>query len=120
CTEGGPQLVSFNERGDGTITSTSDLVQLGSAGVGFQEVTARAVSLVRKATEDPKIRLTCLLALCQTFTVQHYTLEQYFGGAFSGIYVDKDGAHWQPDIGYLLLTPEMLQPTTSKSLAEVG
>jgi len=115
--DGRPLLMSFNVSGSQRIEWNNSLIHLGSAGSQFRILVDESVGhILRHVESGPDARLACLLAVCQSFTVQNYVLESGFGGTFSGICVDSRGSRWQPDMGYALVDNQSMTLSKPETL----
>lgn len=121
--EGEPRLVSFNKDWDQAVCEEDSIVQLGSASEGYRIRTEEAIREYAEPAAYPTVVsqhfdqsvfvtsavpqflssrafLALVIAQAQSYGVHEIVLEDRFGGAFSGAYVDRAGVHWQPDILY--------------------
>ncbi len=108
---GEPHLLSFNRDNDQRLIehAPGDLVQLGSL-VGKANVQCQISDAFIGRLKTPILEgsslLACALGLCQSYGIHNPLLAHGVGGAFVGGFVDTSGFHWQPDIAYLLFTPD--------------
>ena len=47
-------------------------------------------------------------------------MRQGIGGAFCGLYVDQQGTHWQPDMGYMLYDTNHITKLKGDKSIEIG
>ncbi len=104
-----PRLAAFNENEDGKIHWNTESAHIGSISDGFIELTEKCISGIRSTPDVPPRRLVQTLALVQSYGIHRYLLEEGVGGCFSGLYVDQQGIHWQPDTLYLVTNPDLDQ-----------
>ena len=45
--------------------------------------------------------------MLQSYGIHDYLIENGVGGGFCGLYMDQSGIHWQPDILYLVVHPQL-------------
>jgi hypothetical protein len=100
----GSRLARLDKQGQ-WVPSDDKIVHLGSPSVQLMSIVHTTISDARRANKAPEIQLACVLASCQSLTVQQGLLQQGAGGAFSGLVFDRRGPRWQPDLAYLVLDP---------------
>jgi hypothetical protein len=102
---GGSRLARLAKDGE-WLPSDDTIVHLGSPPVHLMSIVHTTIGDARRADKTPEVQLACVLASCQSLTVQQGLLEQGAGGAFSGLIFDRRGPRWQPDLAYLVLDPQ--------------
>lgn len=98
----GPQLLFFDStKGEEIITDTN-LVQLGNPLLFHKKLTEDWIDFISKDNPSNPVRhLVSMLAVFQSYNLFSPQIERGIGGAFSGLYITKTGAQWQPDILYM-------------------
>lgn len=101
--DGNPRLLSFNSNGDFKIRDDEQIVHLGSAPSGYKTVNEGWLKEdILPATKNlPEFQLPSMLGILQSHGILNPTLQVGIGGAFSGLYVDTNGGHWQPDMLFI-------------------
>lgn len=98
-----PYLLSFNANHDHVIKEEHALVQAGSMPQNYKNFTEYSLSQILPNTVfEPDKHLASMLGIFQTYGVIDDLLAHGVGGAFSGLWIDDVGGHWQPDILYKL------------------
>ncbi len=97
----GPKILSFNANHDFQIKE-EERIQIGNP-----------LPIHRKLSEDwfkdinskingrPSLNLTAFLGVFQSYNLFSPQMERGIGGAFCGLYIDKSGGRWQPDILFI-------------------
>ena len=107
----GPHLVHY---ADGTYSESDVPCQIGSAPKRIRDttsefITGRLQQVVHDALQasflGPQNRrsmeLVSVLGRLQSYGIHEDMISHGIGGTFTGIFVDQEGTHWQPDILYL-------------------
>jgi len=100
----GSRLARLDKQGQ-WHPSDDKIVHLGSPSAALMSIVHTTIGDARRENKQPAIQLACVLASCQSLTVQQGLLQQGAGGAFTGLIFDRSWPRWQPDLAYLVLDP---------------
>ncbi len=97
-----PKLLTFNSNHDSQIRDDENIVQLGNPSNTHKDLTKSWLEdTLLKADIEPKLHLSAALGVFQSYNLFSPQMQNGIGGAFCGLYIDKSGGMWQPDILFL-------------------
>ena len=105
--DGQPRLATYNANGDRRVQDDVERVQCGSMKAGYHDLTERHLRAFSSIGDSPQRTLVQALGLLQSYGIHDYLIEHGVGGGFCGLYLDQDGIHWQPDILYVVVHPQL-------------
>jgi hypothetical protein len=105
--DGTPMLATYNVQEDRLVLPDVKLAQCGSMKSGYHELTSKYIDAFLAIRDAPHRILIQALGLLQSYGIHDYLIEHGVGGGFCGLYLDKEGLHWQPDILYVVAHPEL-------------
>ena len=100
--DGYPKLLSFNSHGDYKIKDDEKIIHLGSAPPKYKAINEDwLVDIPSRTKDQPGMQLSAVLGTLQSHGALNPTLQVGIGGAFCGLYINKNGGSWQPDILFI-------------------
>lgn len=104
---GMPTLAESTPEGATIHENDGTLIQFGSINSAYQDLTRKLVDSIRERSTSPPRFIAQLLAILQSYGTHDYLIEQGVGGGFCGLYLDHHGVHWQPDMFYSIIHPQL-------------
>ena len=97
-----PEIISFNKAYDLQICGDETLVQMGNPLNFHKKLSAGWIKdAIVNNTLKPDAHLSALLGIFQSYNLFSPQMERGIGGAFCGLYIEKSGGSWQPDILFI-------------------
>lgn len=109
CYEDKPKIYVIDNEKPPYIKVTDKFISFGTASEDLRSYTLSFYNSFNESRENERansladeMMLLRMIALLQSYGTHNYTINNGIGGAYSGLYVTKNGIHWQPDIYYMI------------------
>lgn len=111
-----PVLLTFSAQDHCQVLQHKYLVQAGSIKWLYKKITELFYREQASKTMTDPTRLVLINSLIQIYGVHDHLLEQGVGGAVLGLYLDKNGVHWQNDTCYVIYSINTLGKANPQSV----
>ena len=100
--DGEPKLITYNSEHNSKIEVDKYIVQLGNPLEVHKRLSRAWIEdLINNKSYKDDLKLSAALGIFQSYNLFSPQMERGIGGAFCGLYIDKLGGHWQPDILFI-------------------
>lgn len=97
-----PQLLYYNSLEGSKVNTDKRIVHMGSIPEPIKKLNQEWISHIdSRIINSPRQLLASQLGFLQSSNIFNSLLDVGIGGAFSGLYVDRGGGSWQPDIIFI-------------------